>query len=178
MACILTTINSLINSMRWRFIVVVTPDTDWFSDPCPYLGICDHQMHICIPSHVKAIDEGLMNSFQLADFLIWTVTQINSLKFLHVALIFLISVVGTQSLSPKWNTIPSLVQYFFLPGPIRLCSEVVHYIANRVSFGTEMYCGPDRGRVRHHGYAASSLSQGSSPDLGVKSRAGKLTIAL
>ena len=39
--------------------IVVTPDTDWFSDPQPYFffeGICDKQMHICIPSHVKSID--------------------------------------------------------------------------------------------------------------------------
>ena len=32
--------------------MVVTPDTDWFSDPRPFLGICGQQMHICIPSHV------------------------------------------------------------------------------------------------------------------------------
>jgi hypothetical protein len=33
--------------------MVVTPDIDWFSDPCPYIffkGICDQQMHNCIPS--------------------------------------------------------------------------------------------------------------------------------
>ena len=39
--------------------MVITPDTDWFSDPRPYLffkGICDEQMYICIPSHMKSID--------------------------------------------------------------------------------------------------------------------------
>jgi uncharacterized protein (DUF779 family) len=37
--------------------MVVTPDTDWFSDPLPYFseGICDQQMHICFPSHVKLL---------------------------------------------------------------------------------------------------------------------------
>ena len=34
------------------------PDTDWFSDPHPYLflkAICDQHMQICIPNHVKSI---------------------------------------------------------------------------------------------------------------------------
>ena len=59
--------------------VAVTPETDWFSDPRPYLliGICDQQMHFCISSHVKSIDYGLMNWFKWTDFLIWTVNQSN-----------------------------------------------------------------------------------------------------
>ena len=48
-------INSLINSMQ-------------------RIGICDQQMHICIPSHVKSIDLGLMILFQLKISL-WTLTQ-------------------------------------------------------------------------------------------------------
>ena len=59
--------------------MVVTPDTDLFSDPRPSLfllkGICDQQMYFCIPSHVKSTDKGLINLFQLKDFLIWTVTH-------------------------------------------------------------------------------------------------------
>ena len=43
--------------------------------PSFFKGICDQQMHIYIPSHVKTIDYCLMNLFQLTDFLIWTVTQ-------------------------------------------------------------------------------------------------------
>jgi hypothetical protein len=65
-------INSLINSVKEMSHcmrqMLVTPDTDWFSDPRPYFkkkGTCDQQMHICIPSHVKAIDEGQMNLFEL-----------------------------------------------------------------------------------------------------------------
>ena len=45
--------------------MVVTPDTDWLSDPdAPnfFKGFCDQQMPIC-------------NIFQLTDFLIWTITQ-------------------------------------------------------------------------------------------------------
>jgi hypothetical protein len=39
--------------------MVFTPDTDW-STPLPFFkGICDQQIHICIPSHVKSIDQGL-----------------------------------------------------------------------------------------------------------------------
>ena len=54
---------------------MVTPDTDWFSCPDPYITfffkcICHQQLHICIPSHVKSIDWGLMNLFKLTDFLI------------------------------------------------------------------------------------------------------------
>ena len=33
-------------------------------------GICEQQMRICIPSHVKSIDDGLINLFKLNDFLI------------------------------------------------------------------------------------------------------------
>jgi hypothetical protein len=50
------TINSLINSMR-RGCVAVTPDTDCFLIHAPtyfFKGICDQQMQICIPSHVKS----------------------------------------------------------------------------------------------------------------------------
>jgi hypothetical protein len=43
--------------------------------PTIFKGICDQQMHICIPSHVKYIDQGLMYLCQLTTFLIWTVTQ-------------------------------------------------------------------------------------------------------
>ena len=40
--------------------MVGTPDTDWCSDPPPpdFKGICDQQMHICIPSRVKSIGLG------------------------------------------------------------------------------------------------------------------------
>ena len=37
--------------------------TDWFYDSHHHLffkGIYDQQMHICIPSHVKSIDSGLI----------------------------------------------------------------------------------------------------------------------
>ena len=47
--------------------MVVTPDTEWFSDPRPYFffeSISDQQMHICIPSHMKSEDSGLINPFQ------------------------------------------------------------------------------------------------------------------
>ena len=38
--------------------MVVTPDTDWFSDLRPYLYFfkCIYDQQICIPSHVKSID--------------------------------------------------------------------------------------------------------------------------
>ena len=54
-----------------------TPDTDWFSDPRFYLFLryLWPTDAICIPSHVKSIDKGLMNLFQLTDFLKWTITQ-------------------------------------------------------------------------------------------------------
>ena len=64
--------------LRWMRQMVVTPDTDWCSDLPPYLffkGICDQQMRICIPSHVKAVALCQTNVFQLTDFLIGTVTQ-------------------------------------------------------------------------------------------------------
>jgi hypothetical protein len=35
--------------------LAVTPATDWFSDPHPYLYF-KVSVHICIPSHVKSID--------------------------------------------------------------------------------------------------------------------------
>ena len=47
--------------------MVVTLDTDWFSDETPLFlkGICDQQMHICSPSHVKSIDWGLLYLYEL-----------------------------------------------------------------------------------------------------------------
>ena len=64
------TINSLISSMWRRCLcmkqIVLTPNTDWFSDPCSYFllfcfDISEQHMHIGIPSHVKSLDKGLIS---------------------------------------------------------------------------------------------------------------------
>ena len=48
-----------------------------WSTPLPIIKVSVNNrcMHICILSHVKSIDYGLMYLFQLTDFLIWTVTK-------------------------------------------------------------------------------------------------------
>jgi hypothetical protein len=46
----------------------------WSTPLLFFKGICDQQMHICIPSHVKSRDF-LMNLLRLTDFLTWSVTQ-------------------------------------------------------------------------------------------------------
>ena len=72
------TVNSLINSMRRRCVALHEENYVhtrygllFWSTPLLFLkyGICDQQIHICIPSHVKSIDWSLMNVFQFTDFL-------------------------------------------------------------------------------------------------------------
>jgi hypothetical protein len=53
---------------HWPFIVG-NLNAQKYLTPIIFKGICDKQMHICIPSHVKSIDLGIMNLFQLTDFL-------------------------------------------------------------------------------------------------------------
>jgi hypothetical protein len=52
------TSHSYVFEEEWDNIpqATITADTDWFSDPHPYLFQQPGQhMHICIPSHMKSI---------------------------------------------------------------------------------------------------------------------------
>ena len=91
-----TTINSLINSMRRRYVVLHEANGGhtrywlvFWSMPLPFFnGICIQQMHIYIRSHVQSIDKGIMILFQ------WTIIEMNcksvkSWKLLHVRSVYI-----------------------------------------------------------------------------------------
>jgi hypothetical protein len=69
------TIKSLINSEEmccsaWWSHQILTGFLIHVSPLLIFIYICDQQMHICIPSHVKSLDWSLMDLFQLTVFLI------------------------------------------------------------------------------------------------------------
>ena len=73
--------------------MVVTPNTDWFSDPQPYffLCVCDPQTHLYSQScDIQRLDP---KEFISTDWLPYmNCNSVKSLKLLHVAFIFLSSV--------------------------------------------------------------------------------------
>jgi hypothetical protein len=88
--------------------MVVTPDTDWFSDPyfSPFfkkVSVTNRCIRVfpvmgAVLTSMDA-DLGLRNLFQLTDFLIWTV---ESLKLLHAAFIFLFSIIALTAFQENY----------------------------------------------------------------------------